>query len=102
MPKMICLGDSIMAGWDGHKNVTTPIPQMIGQINSWQVDNKAIGGTQFLGGGNSFTQMVKKNHFENYDYVLIGYGVNDFSFPSQPARIESPNAISLAILPPRY
>ena len=82
MPKMICLGDSIMQGWDGHKSVATPIPQMIGQINGWQVDNKAIGGTKFLGGDNPFTQMVEKNHFENYDYVMIGYGVNDFSYPS--------------------
>ncbi|MGK4239188.1 SGNH/GDSL hydrolase family protein [Limosilactobacillus reuteri] len=82
MTKMICLGDSIMQGWDGHKSVATPIPQMIGQINGWQVDNKAIGGTNFLGGDNPFTQMVEKNHFENYDYVLIGYGVNDFSYPS--------------------
>lgn len=82
MTKMICLGDSIMQGWDGHKSVATPIPQMIGQINGWQVDNKAIGGTKFLGGDNPFTTMVQKNHFENYDYVLIGYGVNDFSYPS--------------------
>lgn len=71
-----------MQGWDGHKTVATPIPQMIGQINGWEVDNKAIGGTKFLGGDNPFTQMVEKNHFENYDYVLIGYGVNDFSYPS--------------------
>ena len=55
-----------MQGWDGHKTVATPIPQMIGQINGWQVDNKAIGGTKFLGGDNSFTQMVEKNHFENF------------------------------------
>ena len=62
MPKMICLGDSIMAGWDGKENVSPNerIPELIGQYLGWQVDNKAIGGTQFLGGGNSFTQMVKK------------------------------------------
>ena len=113
MPKMICLGDSIMAGWDGHKNVTTPIPQMIGQINGWQVDNKAIGGTEFLGGDNSFTRMVEKNHFENYDYVLIGFGVNDFSYPVgkiadekkainqglQGIKIANPNAKILVELP---
>ena len=115
MPKMICLGDSIMSGWDGKENVSANqrIPELIGQINGWQVDNKAIGGTEFLGGDNSFTQMVEKNHFENYDYVLIGFGVNDFSYPVgkiadekkainqglQGIKIANPNAKILVELP---
>lgn len=71
-----------MQGWDGHKTVSTPIPQMIGQINGWEVTNLAIGGTKLYGGDNSFTDMVIKNRFESYDYALIGYGVNDFTYPS--------------------
>lgn len=82
MTKMVCLGDSIMQGWDGHKTVATPIPQMIGQINGWEVTNLAIGGTKLYGGDNSFTSMVIKNRFESYDYALIGYGVNDYTYPS--------------------
>lgn len=82
MTKMVCLGDSIMQGWDGHKTVSTPIPQMIGQINGWEVTNLAIGGTKFYSGDNSFTDMVIKTRFESYDYALIGYGVNDYTYPS--------------------
>lgn len=83
MTKMICLGDSIMQGWDGHKTVATPIPQMIGQINGWQVDNKAIGGTSINKGDNSMVDLLPSVDLSAYDYVLIGYGTNDWGLEQE-------------------
>lgn len=78
MPKMLCLGDSIMAGWDGHETVATPIPQMIGQINGWQVDNQAVSGTSLNKGSSAMVNLLPSINLSAYDYILIGYGTNDW------------------------
>ena len=83
MTKKMCLCDSIMSGWDGHKNVTTPIPQMIGQINGWQVDNKAIGGTSLNKDSNAMIDLLSSIDLSAYDYILIGYGTNDWGLEEE-------------------
>lgn len=82
MTKLIAFGDSILAGWDGHVNVAHDrrIPETIGKINGWDVDNRAIGGTQF-GGNNSFVSKTAETNFFAFDIVLVGFGVNDWCYP---------------------
>jgi len=82
MTRLIALGDSIFAGWDGHVNLPHDqrIPEIIGKINNWDVTNKSIGGTQFSG-NNSFDRFTAETNFFAYDVVLVGYGVNDWCYP---------------------
>lgn len=82
MTRMVAFGDSILAGWDGHVNVAHDrrIPETIGKINGWDVDNRAIGGTQF-GGNNSFVSKTAETNFFAFDIVLVGFGVNDWCYP---------------------
>lgn len=79
MTRMIVLGDSILAGWTGNSNANPTIPQMIANINHWEVDNQSIGGTKY--GNNhkdSFVDVAKRINFANYSVALVGYGINDF------------------------
>lgn len=90
MVRLVALGDSILEGWDGHEDVPRDrtIPKTIGKINGWDVDNKAIGGTQFGSGNNSFIQIASQTNFFAYDVVLVGYGVNDWCYPSGSLSVE--------------
>ena len=89
MANLVALGDSILEGWDGHEDVPRErtIPKTIAKINGWQASNKAIGGTQF-GGKNSFVQLTAQTNFYAYDIVLVGYGVNDWCYPSGSLSVE--------------
>lgn len=83
---MVAFGDSILAGWDGHVNVAHDrrIPETIGKINGWDVDNRAIGGTKF-DGVNSFVAKTAETNFFAFDIVLVGFGVNDWCYPGSLA-----------------
>ena len=81
--RLIAFGDSIFEGWDGHEDIdrSKRIPETIGKINGWGVTNKAVGGTQFSG-NNSFDSFTAQTNFYAYDIVLVGFGVNDWCYPS--------------------
>jgi len=95
MTKLIAFGDSIFAGWDGKENVSADerIPELIGQHLGWQVTNVAIGGTKYDDSSNGFTAMVNKTDVLGFDYVLVSYGVNNFSWPEALATVKQ-NAIN--------
>lgn len=82
--QMIALGDSILQGWDGKESVPEDrtIPHTIGKILGWNVTNAAIGGTKFDMSSKGFYSMTTSYNFYAYDVCLIGYGVNDFSYPN--------------------
>lgn len=95
MTKLIAFGDSIFAGWDGKENVSANqrIPELIGQQLGWQVTNVAIGGTKYDDSSNGFTAMVNKTDVTGFDYALVSYGVNNFSWPD-PLDVVKQNALS--------
>lgn len=82
--QMVALGDSILEGYDGHEDVARDrtIPATIGKVLGWQVNNLAIGGTKFDMSSRGFYAMTTKYNFYGYDVCLIGYGVNDYSYPN--------------------
>lgn len=95
MTKLIAFGDSIFAGWDGKENVSANqrIPELIGQQLGWQVTNVAIGGTKYDDSSNGFTSMVNKTDVTGFNYALVSYGVNNFSWPN-PLAVVKQNAIN--------
>lgn len=95
MTKLIAFGDSIFAGWDGKEEVPADqrIPELIGQQLGWQVTNVAIGGTKYDSSSNGFTAMVKKTDLTGFDYALVSYGVNNFSWPD-PLDTVKQNALN--------
>lgn len=95
MTKLIAFGDSIFAGWDGKENVSANqrIPELIGQQLGWQVTNVAIGGTKYDDSSNGFTAMVNKTDVTGFDYALVSYGVNNFSWPDSLDVVKQ-NALS--------
>lgn len=83
MTRMVALGDSIFEGWDGTEEVdhSLRIPEQIGKILNWEVNNEAVGGRTLSGGSSDdFIGMANRINFANYDVCLMNYGVNDFSF----------------------
>ncbi|MCT3210896.1 SGNH/GDSL hydrolase family protein, partial [Limosilactobacillus reuteri] len=95
MTKLVAFGDSIFAGWDGKENVSANqrIPELIGQHLGWQVANVAIGGTKYDNSSNGFTAMVNKTDVSGFDYALVSYGVNNFSWPEALATVKQ-NAVN--------
>ena len=95
MTRLIAFGDSIFAGWDGKENVSANqrIPELIGQQLGWQVTNVAIGGTKYDDSSNGFTAMVNKTDVTGFDYALVSYGVNNFSWPD-PLVVVKQNALN--------
>ena len=95
MTKLVAFGDSIFAGWDGKENVSANqrIPELIGQHLGWQVTNVAIGGTKYDNSSNGFTAMVNKTDVTGFDYALVSYGVNNFSWPDSLDVVKQ-NALS--------
>ncbi|WP_382321831.1 SGNH/GDSL hydrolase family protein [Limosilactobacillus reuteri] len=95
MTRLIAFGDSIFAGWDGKENVSANqrIPELIGQHLGWQVTNVAIGGTKYDNSSNGFTAMVNKTDVAGFDYALVSYGVNNFSWPD-PLVVVKQNALN--------
>lgn len=97
MTKMIVLGDSIMWGLTGfgadHPRANPTIPQAIGDQLGWEVDNEAISGTKYAYNrdGQDFIPQVNKFNFQNYDVVLLGYGINDYDDPpyATPTQVQS-------------
>lgn len=83
MTRLVAIGDSIYAGWDGKNDIpkSSCIPALIGQELGWDVDNTAISGAA-LGVNNDkgFVPMTNKINFANFDACLINLGVNDFGF----------------------
>lgn len=82
MARLLCLGDSIMWGVTGfdaaHPRANPTIPDKIGQLLGVQVDNKAISATSVNDGNNSLVSLLSTVNFNDYDYVLLGYGANDW------------------------
>ena len=95
MTRLIAFGDSIFAGWDGKENVSANqrIPELIGQQLGWQVTNVAIGGTKYDDSSNGFTAMVNKTDVTGFNYALVSYGVNNFSWPD-PLVVVKQNALN--------
>ena len=95
MTRLIAFGDSIFAGWDGKENVSANqrIPELIAQQLGWQVTNVAIGGTKYDDSSNGFTAMVNKTDVTGFDYALVSYGVNNFSWPD-PLDVVKQNAVN--------
>lgn len=78
MVKALVLGDSIAMGYDGHTTVSTPWPAYIANKLGWEVDNKAIGGTCVVNGGNSLLTRLESFTYSNYDRIFLSYGTNDY------------------------
>lgn len=78
MAKLLCLGDSIMQGWDGSQIVSVPISQKIGELLKIEVTNQAIGGTSVNDGDKSLVSLLPTVNLADYDYILLGYGANDW------------------------
>ena len=99
MTKMIVLGDSIMWGVTGfdsqHPRANPTIPDHIGTLLGWAVDNQAISGTRWADVDNkdNFLEQVAKFNFASYDVALMGYGINDFD----DAPYSSPTQITYAM-----
>ena len=95
MTRLIAFGDSIFAGWDGKEEVPADqrIPELIGQQLGWQVTNVAIGGTKYDSSSNGFTSMVNKTNLTGFDYAVVNYGVNNFSWPD-PLDTVKQNALN--------
>ncbi|UWF81046.1 MAG: GDSL-like Lipase/Acylhydrolase family protein [Bacteriophage sp.] len=79
MIKMMALGDSIFAGWDGQKQIEDyrRIPEVIAKLNGWYVNNQAISGTGYGNGINDFSAITKQLNFAGYSLALVEYGVNN-------------------------
>lgn len=82
MPKLLCLGDSIMAGVTGfdaaHPPANPTIPVKIGQLIGAQTTNGAISATSVNDGNQSMVDVLPKYNLADYDYILLGYGANDW------------------------
>lgn len=115
MTKLIAYGDSIFAGWNGQSS--TPdnqrIPELVGQAIGAQVSNYAVSGAKFGTDSADFPKIINQNPATGYDYVLVNYGVNNFSFPNgglddiagyfkqglELIKSQAPNAVVLVELP---
>lgn len=82
MAKLLCLGDSIMWGVTGfdaaHPRADPTIPDKIGQLIGAQVDNRAVSATSVNDGNQSLVDLLPTVNLANYDYILLGYGANDW------------------------
>ena len=115
MTKLIAYGDSIFAGWNGQSSTPNNqrIPELVGQAIGAQVSNYAVSGAKFGDDSADFPKIINQNPATGYDYVLINYGVNNFSFPNgglddiagyfkqglELIKSQAPNAIVLVELP---
>lgn len=82
MTKLLCLGDSIMAGVTGfdaaHPPANPTIPVKIGQLIGAQTTNGAISATSVNDGNQSMVDVLPNYNLADYDYILLGYGANDW------------------------
>lgn len=82
MAKLLCLGDSIMYGITGydaaHPRADPTIPDKIGQLIGTDVDNEAKSGTSVNDGTDSMVSLLPGIDLSQYDYILLGYGTNDW------------------------
>lgn len=113
MVKALVLGDSIAQGYDGHTMVSTPWPAYIANKLGWEVDNKAIGGTSVVNGGNSLLTRLESFTYSNYDRIFLAYGTNDYGLANvslddfnkgyeraiKYIKGSAPNAIVYIVLP---
>lgn len=83
MKKLIALGDSVFAGYDGKKNGPKYIIQTLGQLAQVETTNIAVGGTSFTDPRGLIGQTASAD-FSKYDYVVIEFGINDFRFNVSP------------------
>lgn len=83
MDSILVFGDSIMAGYDGTRNVFETVPRQIGSILGASVTNLAINGTQINSGTQSLADMTKSTDMSGYDLVMLGYGTNDWGVASE-------------------
>lgn len=82
MPKLLCLGDSIMWGVTGfdaaHPRANPTIPDKVGQLIGAQTTNGAISATSVNDGNQSMVDVLPRYNLADYDYILLGYGANDW------------------------
>lgn len=83
MKRLIALGDSVFAGYDGKKNGPKYIIQTLGQLAHVETTNIAVGGTSFTDPRGLIGQTASAD-FSKYDYVVIEFGINDFRFNVSP------------------
>lgn len=79
MKKLVALGDSIFAGYDGKKDGPPYIVQTLGSLANVDTTNVAVGGTGFTDSRGLMGQTSSVD-FSKYDYALIEFGINDFRF----------------------
>ncbi|MFR0770920.1 MAG: hypothetical protein ACLSH6_00990 [Limosilactobacillus pontis] len=88
MAKLLCLGDSIMWGVTGfdaaHPRANPTIPYKIGQLIGAQTDNRAVSATSVNDGGQSMVDLLPTVNLADYDYILLGYGANDWGLTADP------------------
>lgn len=113
MVKALVLGDSIAEGYDGHTIVSTPWPAYIANKLGWEVDNKSIGATSLVNGGNSLLTRLESLTYSNYDRIFLAYGTNDYGLANvslddfnkgyeravKYIKGSAPNAIVYIVLP---
>lgn len=113
MVKALVLGDSIAEGNNGHTIVSTPWPAYVANKLGWEVDNKAIGGTSLVNGGNSLLTRLESFTYSNYDRIFLAYGTNDYGLSNvslddfnkgyeraiKYIKGSAPNAIVYLVLP---
>lgn len=83
LKRLIALGDSVFAGYDGKKNGPKYIIQTLGQLAQVETTNIAVGGTCFTDPRGLIGQTASAD-FSKYDYVVIEFGINDFRFNVSP------------------
>lgn len=114
MTKLIAFGDSIFAGWDGTRSVgaNQRIPEQVGKELGWEVENWAISGTKYDTSYTGFPGILDQHPVKGYDYVVLMYGVNNFSCPDSldsikqclqagidKVKTQSPTTKLLVVLP---
>lgn len=112
--KWMALGDSITQGYYSdniepyyHLDPTKSYCKYIEELNGWELNNKAIGGTGYICKGPKGTstngkELVDTLDFSNTDLVTIAYGVNDWKYNEPLGSMEDDISVDSIIPAMRY
>ena len=81
--KIITMGDSITAGYDGYETLDAGYPTWLSRYLGTTVDNAAYNGAFLCDAGDMSTPgdlgtTVSDTNFAKYDVATIAYGTNDY------------------------
>lgn len=81
--KIITMGDSITAGYDGYETLDSGYPTWLARYLGTTVDNAAYNGAFLADAGEMSTPgdlgtTVSDTNFAKYDVATIAYGTNDY------------------------